>query len=80
MAKHYRMLIGGAWVDGAAGSHPIINPATEEVVGEAPQASVEQAEAAAAAGPGGVARGGGPPPGGRGRPRAAGGAPQPPPP
>lgn len=49
MAKHYRMLIGGAWVDGAAGSHPIINPATEEVVGEAPQASVEQAEAAAQA-------------------------------
>ena len=49
MAKHYRMLIGGAWVDGAAGSHPIINPATEEIVGEAPQASVEQAEAAAQA-------------------------------
>jgi len=49
MAKHYRMLIGGAWVDGAAGSHPIINPATEEVVGDAPQASVEQAEAAAQA-------------------------------
>ena len=49
MAKHYRMLIGGEWVDGARGTASIINPATEEVVGEAPQASVEQAEAAARA-------------------------------
>jgi acyl-CoA reductase-like NAD-dependent aldehyde dehydrogenase len=49
MAKHYRMLIGGAWVDGAAGTHPIINPANGDTVGEAPQASVDQAEAAAQA-------------------------------
>ncbi len=49
MAKHYRMLIGGEWVDGASGSRPIINPANGETVGEAPQASVEQAEAAAQA-------------------------------
>jgi acyl-CoA reductase-like NAD-dependent aldehyde dehydrogenase len=49
MAKHYRMLINGEWVDGDNGVHPIINPATEEVVGEAPEASVAQAEAAAAA-------------------------------
>ena len=49
MAKHYRMLIGGEWVDGAAGSQPIINPANGETIGEAPQASVEQAEAAAQA-------------------------------
>ena len=47
MAKHYRMLVGGEWVDGAAGSRPIINPANGETIGEAPQASVEQAEAAA---------------------------------
>lgn len=49
MAKHYRMLIGGQWVDGELGTQPVINPATELVVGEAPQASVAQAEAAAQA-------------------------------
>ncbi|HYN34103.1 MAG TPA: aldehyde dehydrogenase family protein [Ilumatobacteraceae bacterium] len=49
MAKHYRMLIGGEWFDGAAGPHPIINPANGATVGDAPQASVEQAEAAAQA-------------------------------
>ena len=35
----FRVLIGGSWADGANGSYPIINPATEEVVGEAPEAS-----------------------------------------
>ena len=49
MAKHYRMLIGGQWVDGELGTQPVVNPATELVVGEAPQASVAQAEAAAQA-------------------------------
>ena len=49
MSKHYRMLIGGEWVDGANGTYSIINPATEEVVGEAPEASVDQALAAARA-------------------------------
>lgn len=49
MAKHFRMLIGGEWVDGDEGSAPIINPANGTVVGEAPQASVAQAEAAAQA-------------------------------
>lgn len=51
----YRLLIGGERVEGAAGTYEIINPATEEVVGHAPEASVEQArqaaEAAAAAFP-----------------------------
>jgi acyl-CoA reductase-like NAD-dependent aldehyde dehydrogenase len=47
--KQYRLLIGGEWVDGADGSYPIVNPATEEVVGEAPEASAKDAEAAAAA-------------------------------
>jgi acyl-CoA reductase-like NAD-dependent aldehyde dehydrogenase len=51
----YRLLIGGERVDGARGTYSIVNPATEEVVGEAPEASVEQArhaaEAAAAAFP-----------------------------
>ncbi len=49
MAKHYRMLIGGEWVDGELGTQPVVNPATELVVGQAPQASVAQAEAAAQA-------------------------------
>lgn len=47
--KHYRLLIGGEWVDGDAGTYDIMNPATEEVVGTAPEASVAQAEEAAAA-------------------------------
>lgn len=47
--KTYRLLIGGQWVDGDHGSVPIINPATEEIVGHAPEASVAQAEAAARA-------------------------------
>jgi acyl-CoA reductase-like NAD-dependent aldehyde dehydrogenase len=45
----YRLLVGGEWVTGANGTYPIVNPATEEVVGEAPEASVDQARAAAAA-------------------------------
>ena len=47
--KRYRLLIGGEWVDGAEGTSPVINPATEEIVGHAPEASVAQAEAAARA-------------------------------
>jgi len=47
--KRYRLLIGGEWVDGAEGTTPIVNPATEEVVGHAPEASVAQAQAAARA-------------------------------
>jgi len=45
----YQLLIGGSWVDGADGSYPIVNPANEEVVGEAPEASAAQAADAAAA-------------------------------
>jgi acyl-CoA reductase-like NAD-dependent aldehyde dehydrogenase len=45
----YRLLIGGEWVEGSDGTYPIINPATEEVVAEAPEASVGDAAAAAAA-------------------------------
>jgi acyl-CoA reductase-like NAD-dependent aldehyde dehydrogenase len=42
-------LIGGEWVDGADGAYGIVNPATEEIVGEAPEASAADAEAAAEA-------------------------------
>ncbi len=42
----YRLTIGGESVEGAAGTYDIINPATEEVAGRAPEATVEQANAA----------------------------------
>ncbi len=47
--KKYQLLIGGESVDGANGTYEIVNPATEEVVGEAPEASSADAQAAAAA-------------------------------
>jgi len=47
--EDYRLLIGGEWVTAGDGTYPIINPATEQVVGHAPNASVADAEAAAAA-------------------------------
>jgi len=49
MDTNYRLLIDGDWVDGANGTATIMNPATEQPVGHAPEASVEQALAAAAA-------------------------------
>jgi acyl-CoA reductase-like NAD-dependent aldehyde dehydrogenase len=45
----YRLLIGGEWVEGSGGTYPVVNPATEEVVGEAPEATSDDARAAAAA-------------------------------
>ena len=44
-----QLLIGGEWLDGADGGYEIINPATEEVVGVAPEASEAQALDAARA-------------------------------
>ncbi len=41
--------IGDRWERGALGSHAVVNPASEEEVGRAPEASVEQAERAARA-------------------------------
>jgi len=38
----HRLLIGGEWVEGEGG-YPVTNPATEQVVGVAPNASVAQA-------------------------------------
>jgi len=49
MTKNYQLLIGGEWVDGEAGEVEIINPATEQVVAMAPQASESQASLAARA-------------------------------
>ena len=45
----YRNYIGGEWVAGSAGAYEVINPATEDVVGEAPEGTAADAEAAAAA-------------------------------
>jgi acyl-CoA reductase-like NAD-dependent aldehyde dehydrogenase len=43
------MLVGGDRVAGGAGAYDVVNPATEEVVGQAPEASVDQVDAAARA-------------------------------
>ena len=45
--RTWKVLIGGELVDGAKGTYSIVNPATEGVVAEAPEASVPQAEEAA---------------------------------
>ncbi|MHB8669875.1 MAG: aldehyde dehydrogenase family protein [Acidimicrobiales bacterium] len=49
VGEPYRLLVGGEWIEGSAGTYPVIDPATEEVVAEAPEASVSDAQAAAAA-------------------------------
>src|SRR5579862_6626236 len=48
--REAQLSIGGTWVDASGGTYPVVNPATEEVVGEAPNATVDDAHAAAAAG------------------------------
>ena len=45
----YQLLIGGDRVDGDGGAYDVVNPATEAVVGQAPEASVAQVAAATAA-------------------------------
>jgi acyl-CoA reductase-like NAD-dependent aldehyde dehydrogenase len=45
----HELLIGGKWVTASDGAYEIINPATEESVGEAPNASAADALAAGAA-------------------------------
>ncbi len=44
-----RLFIGGEWVDASGGTYEVTNPATEEPVGLAPNATVADAQAAAAA-------------------------------
>ncbi|HEX2575979.1 MAG TPA: aldehyde dehydrogenase family protein [Aquihabitans sp.] len=48
MADEYRLLIGGDHVAGD-GAYEVVDPSTEQVVGQAPDASVDQAAAACAA-------------------------------
>ena len=47
--NEHQLLIGGKWVDASDGTYEIVNPATEEIVGLAPNASAGDAQAAAAA-------------------------------
>lgn len=49
VTKDYRQLIGGSWTPGSSGGYEVVNPATEQVVGVAPEASAADAEAAARA-------------------------------
>ncbi|MER5432631.1 aldehyde dehydrogenase family protein [Streptomyces sp. NPDC002588] len=48
-ADGQRLFVGGAWVEPEGGHYPVTDPATEETVGGAPEASREQALAACAA-------------------------------
>lgn len=41
-ADSYRLYVDGQWVEPAAGRYDVINPATEAVVGQAPDASAHQ--------------------------------------
>ncbi|WP_330477941.1 aldehyde dehydrogenase family protein [Streptomyces platensis] len=49
MSSAGRLFIGGEWVEPDGGRYEVIDPATEEVVGLAPEASREQVHAAASA-------------------------------
>ena len=49
VGRDYHLWIGGQPVKGSSGSYEVVNPATEEVVGTAPEASAEDAAEAAAA-------------------------------
>ncbi|MFF7238224.1 aldehyde dehydrogenase family protein [Streptomyces collinus] len=49
MSEGQRLFIGGEWTEPDGGHYPVTDPATEETVGWAPEASPEQARAACAA-------------------------------
>ncbi|MEU8589157.1 aldehyde dehydrogenase family protein [Streptomyces sp. NPDC048664] len=49
MSERQKLFIGGAWVEPDRGHYAVLDPATEENVGWAPEASREQVQAAAAA-------------------------------
>ncbi len=44
---NYRLLIDGEWAEPTKGRYPIVNPATEQVISEAPEAGVDQVRDAA---------------------------------
>jgi phenylacetaldehyde dehydrogenase len=45
----YGQLIGGEWVAGGSGTYPVVNPATEQVIAEAPEGSAADVNRAVAA-------------------------------
>jgi acyl-CoA reductase-like NAD-dependent aldehyde dehydrogenase len=45
----YRLFIAGEWVEPSEGGYPVVNPASEQVVAEAPEAGVGQVRDAVAA-------------------------------
>ena len=47
--RAWKLLIGGEWVDPAAGTYPVIDPNDGTVVGHAPEATAAQAADAARA-------------------------------
>jgi acyl-CoA reductase-like NAD-dependent aldehyde dehydrogenase len=49
VADGQRLFVGGAWVEPDGGRYPVVDPATEETVGWAPEASRDQVHAACAA-------------------------------
>ncbi|GHD91623.1 aldehyde dehydrogenase family protein [Streptomyces naganishii] len=49
MSEPQRLFVGGEWVEPDGGHYEVVDPATEAVVGLAPEASPEQARAACAA-------------------------------
>ncbi|MCW7944524.1 aldehyde dehydrogenase [Streptomyces hygroscopicus] len=49
MSERQRLFVGGAWVDPDGGHYEVVDPATEQAVGWAPEASTDQVRAAAAA-------------------------------
>ena len=49
MTDEYTLLVGGDRPGGDRGTYDVVNPATEQVVGRAPEASVDQVAAAARA-------------------------------
>ncbi len=48
MVEPSRLLVDGEWVEPSGGHYDIVNPATEEVIGQAPEAGEQQALDAAA--------------------------------
>ncbi|MEV2218131.1 aldehyde dehydrogenase family protein [Streptomyces sp. NPDC050997] len=49
MTEGQRLFVGGAWVEPEGGHYEVVDPATEETVGWAPEASRDQVRAACAA-------------------------------
>ncbi|MFJ8083567.1 aldehyde dehydrogenase family protein [Streptomyces sp. NPDC096205] len=49
MSAQQRLFVGGAWTEPDGGHYDVVDPATEEAVGRAPEASREQVYAACAA-------------------------------